>query len=245
LLRRACALTLTAVRSYGQYCPVARTSELLAERWTPIIIRNLLAGCRTFGDLRQGAPGISKALLAQRLDLLERHGILAKERVGSGAGRCFYELTEKGRELKAVTDAMGHWGARWLEVEPQHVDPAYVLWATCKLVDADLLPERGVVVRVELPGESPDRYWMLLRRPYNELCTSYLGWAEDLILHTDSATLAHWHLRHLTYDDAVRSGALRVEGSRQALRAFLRSLRASPYAATQPAWATAHHEPAP
>src|SRR5919112_3221573 len=64
------------MRTYGQYCPVARTSELLAERWTPIIIRNLLTGCRTFGDLLAGAPGISKALLAQRLELLEAHGIL-------------------------------------------------------------------------------------------------------------------------------------------------------------------------
>lgn len=232
------------MRSYGQYCPIARTSELLAERWTPIIIRNLLAGCRTFGDLLQGAPGISKALLAQRLDLLERHGILTKERAGSGAGRCYYELTEKGRELKAVTDAMGHWGARWLELEPQQVDPAYVLWATCKLVDTELLPERGVVVRVQLAGETPDRYWMLLRRPHNELCTTYLGWEEDLILHTNSATLAHWHLRHLTYDDAIRSGALRVEGSRPVLRAFLRSLRPSPFATTQPAPATAPQEPA-
>lgn len=232
------------MRSYGQYCPIARTSELLAERWTPILIRNLLAGCRTFGELLQGAPGISKALLAQRLDLLERHGIVTKQRVASGSGRVFYELTEKGRELKAVTDAMGHWGARWLEVEPQHIDPAYVLWATCRLVDTELLPERGVVVRVELPGETPDRYWMLLRRPHNELCSAYLGWTEDLILRTDSATLAHWHLRHLTYDDAVRSGALRVEGSRPALRAFLRSLRPSPYATTQPASDAAPPEPA-
>src|SRR6266508_3229649 len=120
------------MRTYGQYCPIARTSELFAERWTPILIRNLLAGCRTFGELMEGAPGISKALLAQRLELLEQHGILAKEASGSGRSRYIYTLTEKGRELKTVTDAMGSWGARWLEVEPQHVDAAYVLWATCK-----------------------------------------------------------------------------------------------------------------
>lgn len=97
------------MRSYGQYCPVARTSELLAERWTPIIIRNLLAGCRTFGDLVDGAPGISRALLAQRLELLERQGVLTKNRTGSGRGRCEYELTEKGRELKTVTEAPRDW----------------------------------------------------------------------------------------------------------------------------------------
>ena len=220
------------MRTYGQYCPIARTSELLAERWTPIIIRNLLAGCRTFGELLQGAPGISKALLTQRLELLERHGILTKERVGSGSGRCFYELTERGRELKAVTDAMGHWGARWLELEPQHVEPGYVLWATSQLVDIERLPAGGLVVRVELEGETPERYWMLLRRPRSELCTAYLGWSEDLVVRTDSATLARYHLRHLTYDEALASGALSIDGARSARAAFLRSLRPSPFAAT-------------
>ena len=82
---------------------------------------------------QEGAPGISKALLAQRLELLEDHGILVRQpNPSSRGGR--YTLTEQGRELKAVTDAMGAWGARWLELEPQHIDAAYVLWATCKLI---------------------------------------------------------------------------------------------------------------
>ena len=109
------------MRTYGQYCPIARTSELLAERWTPIIIRNLLTGCRTFSELLQGAPGISKALLAQRLELLAAHGILIRQPSPSGRGG-HYTLTDKGRELRAVTDAMGAWGARWLELEPHHID---------------------------------------------------------------------------------------------------------------------------
>ena len=111
------------MRTYGQYCPIARTSELLAERWTPIIIRNLLTGCRSFGELLEGAPGISKALLAQRLELLEDHGILTRQPSPSGRGG-HYVLTEKGQALKAVTDAMGAWGAQWLEVEPHHIDAA-------------------------------------------------------------------------------------------------------------------------
>ena len=67
------------MRTYGQFCPIARASELIVERWTPIIVRNLLNGCRTFTEIRQGAPGISSALLAQRLDALERHGIVERE----------------------------------------------------------------------------------------------------------------------------------------------------------------------
>lgn len=224
-----------AVRTYGQYCPIARTSELFAERWTPILVRNLLAGCRTFGELMDGAPGISKALLAQRLELLEQQGILTKDCNGSGRSRCAYTLTEKGRELKAVTDAMGQWGARWLEVEPHHVDPAYVLWATCRLVDLDLLPEAGLVVRVDLADRPKERFWLVLRPPRAELCSAYLGWDEDLVVRTDTETLAHWHLRHLSYDDAVAAGRLEIDGIRRLAKTFLAALRPSPFAGTQPA----------
>jgi DNA-binding HxlR family transcriptional regulator len=222
------------MRTYGQYCPIARTSELLAERWTPIIIRNLLTGCRTFSELLQGAPGISKALLAQRLELLEDHGILTKESSPSGRGG-HYALTEKGRALKAVTDAMGAWGARWLELEPQHIDAAYLLWATCKLVDPAKVPSKGLVVRIDLADRPTERFWLLLRQAHAELCSTYPGHAEDLIVRTDSQTLAHWHLRHITYAEAARSGRLRVEGSRASLRVFLDCIRPSPFAGIQPA----------
>jgi hypothetical protein len=85
---------------------------------------------------------------------------------------------------------------------------------------------------------------MLVRRPYAEICTTYLGWEEDLIVRTDSETLAHWHLRHLTYDDATRTGRLHIDGNRAAVRTFLRCLRPSPFAGTQPASTTAQLGPA-
>jgi DNA-binding HxlR family transcriptional regulator len=222
------------MRTYGQYCPIARTSELLAERWTPIIIRNLLSGCRTFGELLDGAPGISKALLAQRLELLADHGILTRQPGPSGRGG-HYALTEKGRELKAVTDAMGAWGARWLELQPQHIDAAYVLWATCKLVDSAKVSSKGLVVRIDLADRPTERFWMVLRQAHAEVCSAYPGRAEDLIVRTDSQTLAHWHLRHLTYAEAARSGRVQVEGSRASLRVFLDCIRPSPFAGIQPA----------
>jgi DNA-binding HxlR family transcriptional regulator len=222
------------MRTYGQYCPIARTSELLAERWTPIIIRNLLSGCRTFRELLDGAPGISKALLAQRLELLADHGILSREPSPSGRGG-HYALTEQGRVLKAITDAMGAWGARWLELRPQHIDAAYVLWATCKLVDPQKVPSRGLVARIDLADRPTQRYWLLLQQSHAEVCSTYPGRAEDLIVRTDSQTLAHWHLRHLTYQRAARSGRIRIEGARVSSRAFLACIRPSPFASIQPA----------
>jgi DNA-binding HxlR family transcriptional regulator len=180
------------MKTYGQYCPIARTSEFFAERWTPIIVRNLAAGCRTFTELRQGAPGIPKALLAERLSVLERYGVVARSPQPNGRGSV-YELTESGRELKLVCDAMGEWGARWLEIEPRHLDPAYVLWATCRLIDLDKVPPAGVVVRFDLLGTPKQRFWMLLWRPRAELCTAYPGREEDLIVTIDAEALVQWN----------------------------------------------------
>jgi len=224
------------MRSYGQFCPVARTSELLAERWTPIIIRNLLNGCRTFTEIRQGAPGIPTAVLTKRLDTLQRHGIVKRERLPSGRGWS-YRLTEQGLELKAVCDAMGQWGARWLEIEPHHKDPLYVLWATTKLVDATKLPDRTVVVRFQLTDRPGDNYWLLLRKPMPELCTKGAGYVEDVIAHTDAACLIDIHLKRISHQEAIDSGRLRLEGPRLLTEAFMTWIRPSPYAAVESAWA--------
>ena len=222
------------MRTYGQFCPVARTSELLAERWTPIIIRNLLNGCRSFSEIRQGAPGIPTALLTSRLGTLERHGIIERERAPSGRGWS-YRLTEQGQDLKAVCEAMGQWGARWLEVQPHHRDPAYVLWATTKLVDIGKLPDRTVVVRFELRDRPQDSYWLVLRKPTPELCTKGTGYVEDIIARTDAACLIDIHLKRTSYSEALRSGRLSLEGPRQLTEAFMTWIQPSPYAEIVPA----------
>jgi DNA-binding HxlR family transcriptional regulator len=217
------------VREYGQFCPIARSSELLAERWTPIIVRNLLNGCRTFNEIRQGAPGISTALLTQRLDVLERHGVLRRTVKPSGRG-VTYELTEMGQALRAVLDAMGQWGAHWLEIEPHHLDPAYVLWATVKLVDLDRIPDGTTVIRFELRDRPADNHWMILRRPQPELCTRPSGYEEDLVCRTDSATLVDLHLKRLDYPTALRTGRVELIGPPTLIRGFRNWFRTSPFA---------------
>jgi DNA-binding HxlR family transcriptional regulator len=214
------------MRTYGQYCPLARASELLAERWTLIIVRNLLAGCRTFGELLEGAPGVSRALLAQRLVLLEQYEVIVRE---VARGRVRYALTERGQELRAVVQVLGEWGARWLELEPHHSDPAYVLFATSRLVDVERAPVHGLVVRFELGDR---HYWLLVRRPRAEVCTSYPGRPEDLVVRTRSEVLARCHLRHTTFAQAERAGQLEIDGPRPTVRAFLACIRPSPFAVT-------------
>jgi DNA-binding HxlR family transcriptional regulator len=217
------------MRDYGQFCPIARSSELLAERWTPIIVRNLLNGCQTFNEIRQGAPGISTALLAQRLHTLEQHGVLERTPNETGRGGT-YRLTEMGQDLRAVCDAMGRWGAKWLEIEPRHLDPAYVLWATTKLVDVDKIPQASTVVRFALSDHPGEGYWLVLRRPQPEFCTKSAGYIEDLICRTDATTLVNLHLRRTTYAEALRSGCLALEGPPALTRTFRSWFRTSPFA---------------
>ncbi len=217
------------MRTYGQFCPIARASELIAERWTPIIVRNLLNGCRTFTEIRQGAPGISPALLVQRLEALERFGVVESEPNPTGRGRC-YQLTEKGRDLKGVCDAMGQWGAGWLEIEPHHLDAAYVLWVTTKLVDVSRLPDRMVVVRFDMRDKPAEHYWLILRRPHPELCTKGLGHVEDVVAHTDSDCLVDIHLTRTSYAEAIRRGRLLLAGPPTLTRAVPTRMRPTPFA---------------
>jgi DNA-binding HxlR family transcriptional regulator len=118
------------MRTYGQYCPIARASEIFAERWTPVIVRNLLIGCRTYTEISAGAPGLSRSLLTQRLRQLERAGIVEIQPKAKGRG-VTYHLTEAGRDLWDVMMALRTWGERWLEVGDEHTNPSLVLWAWC------------------------------------------------------------------------------------------------------------------
>jgi DNA-binding HxlR family transcriptional regulator len=114
------------MRDYGQFCPIARGSEVLAERWTPIILRNVLLGCRTFNEIAAGAPGLSRALLSRRLRELQRTGVIEVRPKPEGRGY-LYEPTRAGRELWTVLGAIGDWAERWTEVGTEHADPESVL----------------------------------------------------------------------------------------------------------------------
>jgi DNA-binding HxlR family transcriptional regulator len=97
---------------YGQFCPVAVASEIFAERWTPIILRELVCGSRRFNEIQRGAPRISRALLVQRLRRLEAAGVIASTARPDGKGRD-YQLTESGKEMGEIVVRLGEWGQRW------------------------------------------------------------------------------------------------------------------------------------
>ena len=123
---------------YGQFCPVAKAMELLDERWTMLVVRELLLGSRHFNDLRRGVPKMSPALLSKRLKSLARAGVVER---GEIDGRTTYSLTECGKELADVVEALGAWGVRWIgELGEEDLDPHLLMWDMRRTIPVDAWP---------------------------------------------------------------------------------------------------------
>ncbi|MGH8838314.1 MAG: winged helix-turn-helix transcriptional regulator [Jiangellaceae bacterium] len=208
------------MRTYGQYCPIARAAEVFAERWTPLIVRNIHAGCGTYGEILAGAPGLSHTLLTQRLRHLTKVGIVTSTPKAGGRG-VRYTLTEAGGELWPVLLALGAWGERWVELRDEHTNPRFLLWtwATTYLAHANL-PDRRVVVRFELSDRPPGEraIWLVVRPTDAEVCTKPPGYDDDLMVQTTTMTLARWHTKKIEWAEALRSGRIRVTGPRALAR---------------------------
>lgn len=208
--------------TYRQYCPIARTSEILAERWTPLVIRNLMLGAKTFTELARGLPTMSRSMLAKRLKDLERSGVIRSARKPDGNGST-YHLTEAGADLAAVITAMGEWGDRWLEVTSEHSDPGFALWAWCQAqLDRSKLPDRRTVVAFVFPEEPPTnrRYWLLADDGDAEICYSEPGGHIDLHVTARSIPFVEWHRGVVSWTAALRAGDITVTGARALARSI-------------------------
>jgi DNA-binding HxlR family transcriptional regulator len=201
------------MRNYGQFCPVARGSEILAERWTPIIVRNVLNGAHTFNEIAAGAPGLSRTLLTRRLHELERAGVIVIRPKPDGHGSS-YEPTPAGRGLRPVLDAIADWAEDWVEVTREHADPGVVLWSWCHALRADTLPERRVEVRFDFEHRGRRmRSWLLIERGEGEVCNFDPGFGEDLVVVVkDPVMFARWHLGLVDWGAALGCGAIEVSG---------------------------------
>jgi len=144
---------------YGQFCPVAKAMELLDERWTMLVVRELVTGSEHFNELRRGLPRMSPTLLSKRLQQLTRAGVV--ERTDDGR----YVLTAAGEELRRVVEALGGWGVRWIG-ELGDADPQLLLWDMHRNVDHTAVPKGQTVVRFHFPDAAPRaRDWWLLIKP--------------------------------------------------------------------------------
>lgn len=209
------------MRTYGQYCPIARATEIFADRWTPLIIREMLEGSHHFNDLERGLPGISRSLLAERLRRLERAGVI--ERSVAPTGRATeYHLTPAGQELKGVLDALGQWGGRWTfgDPEPEELDPVLLMWWMRRRVQRDRLPARRVVAQFDFRGQHTGSYWLVMEPTEVSVCLHHPGFAIDLLVTADIAAFYRVLFSRLTFAAALRSGLIELDGPRPLVRSF-------------------------
>lgn len=207
---------------YGQFCPVAVACEVFAERWTPLIVRDLLDGPARFSDLQRGLPLISPSLLSNRLRMLERVGVVERH-AGTGR-RSEYRLTQAGRELGPIVEALGAWGQRWArgDVRPEHLDASLLMWDIHLRVAREALPVDRVVVHFHLTGsrDRRSRFWLVLHGGEADLCLKDPGHEVDVEVDAHVGAMIRYWMGDASFDELVRAGELRLSGPRRLVQAF-------------------------
>jgi DNA-binding HxlR family transcriptional regulator len=210
------------MQGYGQFCPIAQAAEVLTERWTPLVIRELaLTGSHRFNDIQRGVPLMSSSLLTKRLRELERAGIV--ERKLRADGRVTeYHLTQAGQELAPVMKEMGTWSERWLRrpIFEETPDTGLLMWWMRGTVKPDELPGGRTVIHFRFHG-APEKlryFWLVL--PEADLCLSDPGFGVDVTVKSDARTLTSVWVGDLSMNAALRSGGIELEGRRELVRSF-------------------------
>jgi len=216
---------------YHQYCPLARACEIFADRWTPLLVRELMFGSRHFNALKRGLPGISRSLLVSRLRLLEDSGVLERH-AGKRPNATEYVLTEAWIDLRKVLEHLGQWGIKWAfgEPKPAELDAPLLLWMIRRRIHRHLLPSARTVLEFDLTGRGGRRLWLVLEPREVSLCLKHPGFDSDLVVRADLSLLYRVWLGYVDYDAAVRCGGIVVEGPRELARALPRWFMWSPMA---------------
>lgn len=225
---------------YGQFCPVAIASEILAERWTPLIIRELMSGKQHFNELHRGLPLISRTLLSTRLGELEKAGLVERRKKTSGRGYR-YQLTDAGLGTRNLIMQLGEWGREWIypEVMKRDLDPGLLMWDIHQRLDEVLLPDKRTVIEFDLegfPGSLPaaskkmKRWWLVIEKPEVQLCLTDPGYEVDMVIEADLLELTRVWMGEVKFADSVRRGDINLHGPLRLTEAFSGWLKLSLFA---------------
>ncbi|MFC5996282.1 winged helix-turn-helix transcriptional regulator [Pseudonocardia hispaniensis] len=215
---------------YGQFCPVAKAMELLDERWTLLVIRELVCGSKHFNELRRGVPRMSPALLSKRLQRLIRAGVVERRPCGN---RVDYVLTDAGRELRPIVDALGTWGTRWIgELGDEDLDPHLLLWDMHRHIDHTVVPGGRTVVRFVFPDApaSTREWWMVITPDEVDVCDSDPGYPVAVSVETTLRRLVEIWRGDVDWAAAIRAGEVVLHGPASIRRALPAWFTLSAYA---------------
>ena len=220
---------------YGQFCTVARGAEVFGERWTPLVVRELLCGSTHFNHIRRGVPRISTTLLAQRLRKLEQIGIVERVRCSGGIE---YRLTAAGEQLRPIVMQLGHWGARWIGsgLKRDELDVGLLMWDIRRFAHRELFPaDRRVVVQFKFPDARPGErsWWLVFEKGEIDLCRDDPGHEVTLIVESTVRALTEIWVGEVLPEQALDSNKLRVLGRSRDARNIWRWLGTSAFAPTR------------
>ena len=207
--------------SYGEYCPIAVGVEVFGDRWSPLVVRELMIGCKRFNEIHRGLPKMNRTLLSQRLRSLERRGLV--ERVTDERGRSVeYRLTPAGRGLEPILWALGQWAAEWAFGDPgdDQIDGELLVWRLHQHVVDSKIPATRTVVEFELTGVGATTVWLVLDRGSSTACLIDPGFDVDLVVVADNRHLHRWVLGVATFRELQAAGDVRVIGPSRLVRAF-------------------------
>jgi DNA-binding HxlR family transcriptional regulator len=221
------------MKTYGQFCPVAKAAELFCERWTALILRDLWLGASRFSELQRGVPLASPTLLSRRLKELEAEGVVQRRR--SPTGRSWtYHLTPAGLEFTPIVEALGVWGQRWArrELAAHEVDLGLLLWAMERSVRPEAFGRDRAVVEMTFTDQpaSKRRFWFVSGDGRTELCLESPGFETDLYLAVSLRDMIYLWRGDLPLARALAQGRLEAHGGSRARRALPRWLGVSPLA---------------
>lgn len=220
--------------SYGQFCTVARSAEVLCERWTPLVLRELLCGSRRFNDLHRGVPRMSSSLLAQRLRRLEEFGVVRRTALGNVWQ---YSLTPSGEDLRPIIMALGHWGAQWIgtRLRKNELDPGLLMWDVRRSVHIEEFPSNCVVIHFRFrdarAGER--QWWLMVEDGAADLCRDDPGREVTVVVDATVRGLTEVWSGDRTPEQVMQSGELRVDGARREAAKLWTLLGASAFAPTR------------
>lgn len=204
---------------YNQFCPVSMAAEVICSRWTLLVLRELCLGASRFNELRRGVPRMSPALLSSRLKALEAAGVVTRAPARDGSDASEYRLTEAGRELRPVIEAIGVWGQRWVTTEAtlKSLDADLLMWDIRRNINPEPMPRRRANIEFLFAGARPQQsYWLIVEPGADiDLCKVDPGFEVDLYVSTDLRTMTEIWLGYTKLGAAREDGRLVVTGSRE------------------------------
>jgi DNA-binding HxlR family transcriptional regulator len=226
---------MTQQKGYGQFCPIAIASEVLAEKWTLLVLRELLCGSHRFNDLHRGVPLMSATLLSQRLKQLEDAGLVEKREMPNSRAQGYY-LTEAAEALGPIINNIGLWGLKYMRTTfaEKNLDPSLLMWDMRRWIRPQHLPKGRVVIRIDLVDarRAQQHFWLVKHENEQDLdlCYQDPGFDVDLIVTSDIESMARIWLGDIELEYAIRTGRLSLEGPGPLRLSFYDWIGLSPFA---------------